>query len=277
MTKEEKIKNRKEKNLERLKNFCLMDDDFMTVCFENNIKGVELVLRIILEDSDLIVTEVKTQYFMKNLQKRSLRLDIFATNSSGKKFNIEIQRKDGGAGFKRARYHSSLIDAKVLEPGENFENLLETYVIFITEHDVLGGNKAVYHVERTIRETGSLFGDGSHILYVNGAYRDGTPIGKLMHDFACIDPDHMNYKLLADRVRYFKRTEKGVRSMCKIMEDFGREVAEEVTKQVTKQVTEQKILEHIKMLIKNLNLTLEEAMDALNIPSEDRAYYRSQI
>ena len=136
MTKEERLKNRQKENLERLKNFCLMDDDFMTVCFENNIKGVELVLRIILEEPDLIVTEVKTQYFMKNLQKRSLRLDIFATNSNGKKFNIEIQRKDGGAGFKRARYHSSLIDAKVLNPGEDFGNLPETYVIFITENDI---------------------------------------------------------------------------------------------------------------------------------------------
>ena len=263
--------------MRRIEQFRLLDDDFFTKCFEEAPECTQLLLHVILDRADLQVEEVKVQYNIKNLQGRSVRLDVFAVDDAGKRYNIEIQRSDRGAGAKRARYNSSLLDSNILLSGEDTEELPESYVIFITEHDVLGGNKAVYHVERTIRETGSLFGDGSHILYVNGAYRDGTPIGKLMHDFSCIDPDHMNYKLLADRVRYFKRTEKGVQSMCKIMEDFGREVAEEVTKQVTKQVTEQKILEHIKMLIKNLNLTLEEAMDALNIPSEDRAYYRSQI
>lgn len=270
-------KRKQEDYLRRIERFRLLDDDFFTKCFEEAPECTQLLLHVILDRADLQVEEVKVQYNIKNLQGRSVRLDVFAVDDAGKRYNIEIQRSDRGAGAKRARYNSSLLDSNILFSGEDTEELPESYVIFITEHDVLGGNKAVYHVERTIRETGSLFGDGSHILYVNGAYRDGTPIGKLMHDFACIDPDHMNYKLLADRVRYFKRTEKGVRSMCKIMEDFGREVAEEVTKQVTKQVTEQKILEHIKMLIKNLNLTLEEAMDALNIPSEDRAYYRSQI
>lgn len=270
-------KRKQEDYMRRIEQFRLLDDDFFTKCFEEAPECTQLLLHVILDRADLQVEEVKVQYNIKNLQGRSVRLDVFAVDDAGKRYNIEIQRSDRGAGAKRARYNSSLLDSNILLSGEDTEELPESYVIFITEHDVLGGNKAVYHVERTIRETGSLFGDGSHILYVNGAYRDGTPIGKLMHDFSCIDPDHMNYKLLADRVRYFKRTEKGVRSMCKIMEDFGREVAEEVTKQVTKQVTEQKILEHIKMLIKNLNLTLEEAMDALNIPSEDRAYYRSQI
>ena len=30
-----------------------------------------------------------------------------------------------------------------------------------------------------------------------------------MHDFFCTDPDDMNYKELADKVRYFKEDEKG--------------------------------------------------------------------
>ena len=40
-----------------------------------------------------------------------------------------------------------------------------------------------------------------------------------MHDFFCTDPDDMHYKELADKVRYFKKDEKGVASMCKVMED----------------------------------------------------------
>ena len=47
-----------------------------------------------------------------------------------------------------------------------------------------------------------------------------TELGKLMHDFFCTDPDDMHYKELADKVRYFKEDEKGVATMCKVMEDM---------------------------------------------------------
>jgi hypothetical protein len=100
-------------------------------------------------------------------------------------------------------------------------------VIFITENDVLGASCALYHIERTIKEMQHLeFGDGAHILYVNGSYQnDADPIGRLMHDFRCTDPNDMYYQTLADRARYFKESEGGQETMCKIMEDMRNETA----------------------------------------------------
>jgi len=63
---------------------------------------------------------------------------------------VEIQRSDYGAGVKRARYNSSQIDANVTEPGEQYEALNESYVIFITENDVLGKGLPIYHIERMV-------------------------------------------------------------------------------------------------------------------------------
>ena len=91
-------------------------------------------------------------------------------------YNIEIQRDDKGASVKRARYNSSLIDANITEPGEQYEKLNETYVIFITEHDVLKGGRPIYRIERTVQETGESFGDGTHILYVNAQMKDDTAL-----------------------------------------------------------------------------------------------------
>ena len=212
-------------DLQRLRGFRLMDDDFMSKCFEENIECTELVLHIVLGRDDLKVKKVETQHFMKNLQGRLIILDIYATDETGKRYNVEIQRADRGAGAKRARYHSSLIDANVTEPGDKLENLVETYVIFITENDVLGKGKPLYHIDRVIKETGENFGDEAHILYVNGAYRDESPIGILMHDFSCTDAKDMKYRTLAERVRYFKEDEKGVAAMCKAMEDMRNEAA----------------------------------------------------
>ena len=144
--------------------------------------------------------------------------------------NIEIQRDDKGAGVKRARYNSSLIDANVTEPGEQYQNLNETYVVFITENDVLGENIPIYHVDRIVRETGKMFNDQSHIIYVNSQIKDETALGKLMHDFTCTNAKDMYYEVLADRVHYFKEDEKGVAIMCKAMEDMRNEAAREAEK-----------------------------------------------
>lgn len=209
-----------EENLQRIKNFCLMDDDFMTKCFEDSPECTELVLHIVMDKPDLKVQEIKVQHVIKNLQGRSVRLDIFATDKAGKKYNIEIQRSDQGAGRKRARFNSSLMDANILLAGDDTEKLPETYVIFITERDVIGRNEPIYHIERMISETGESFGDDSHILYVNGAYKDESPLGLLMKDFFCTNPEDMHYKVLADRTRYFKEEKEGVTAMCKAIEEM---------------------------------------------------------
>ena len=73
----------------------------------------------------------------------------------------------------------------------------------------MGAIEPIYHIDRIIKETGKPFNDEAHIIYVNGAYRDESPLGLLMHDFACINPEDMHYKILADKTRYFKENEKG--------------------------------------------------------------------
>ena len=71
------------------------------------------------------------------------------------------------------------------------------------------------------------FEDRSHILYVNGTYRDSTDIGKLMHDFSCSNPSDMYYKVLAERASFLKEKEEGVTEMCKIMDEMMKEAAKE--------------------------------------------------
>ena len=216
-----------QQDLERLKSLRYMDDDFMSVCLADNFEGVELILRIVLGREDIKVKSVRTREPLRNLQGRSAVLDVHAIDSTDKEFDVEIQRKDAGAGAKRARHNSSLLDAHILKTGDDTEDIPDSYVIFITENDVMKGNQSIYPVERyvTIGENKVLFGDGSHIIYVNGKYRGNDEIGKLMHDFSCTNPDDMNYETLAKKARYFKQDEKGVAAMCKIMEDMRNEAA----------------------------------------------------
>lgn len=215
-----------QEDLQRLRGFRLLDDDFMTKVFED-ISCAELLLRIILNDEGIRVLEAHSQRGIKNLQGRSVKLDILAVDSHNRVFNVELQRSDRGAGAKRARYNSALIDANVTEPGDQYEDLNETFVIFITENDVMKAGLPIYHIDRVVRETGKLFEDEEHIIYVNSQIKDETKLGRLMHDFSCTDAKDMYNKVLADRVRYFKEDERGVEIMCREMEIMRNQAHEE--------------------------------------------------
>ena len=211
-----------EEYLHRIQNLRLIDDNFMTKVFEDK-ECSEFLLQVILDRDDLTIREVHSQYGLNNIQGRSARLDILAVDEQNKAYNIEIQRNDRGAEVRRARYNSGLMDANITEPGDRYDQLYETYVIFITENDILKAGLPIYHIERTIQETGMPFGDGAHIIYVNSQIKDDTKLGRLMQDFTCTNPDDMNYPVLAQRVRYFKEDTKGVATMCRAFEEVREE------------------------------------------------------
>lgn len=223
-TKEEKH----QEDLQRLRGFRPIDDDFMRCLFKDNIPLAEFVLRIITGKPDLVITDCQTQKDMKRLAgARSICLDAYGTDSTGKKYDLEIQRQDKGADPHRARYHSSVMDVENLDAGQEFSELPETYTIFIIEKDFYGKGVPVYPVERINTATGESFDDGEHILYVNGEYRGDSDLGKLMYDFNCTNADDMNFELIAERTRYLKENPKGVNEMCKVIEDMRREEREE--------------------------------------------------
>lgn len=251
-------------DLEKIKSLRFIDDDFMTISFDNFIEGAELVIKTILNRKDLRVTSVETQIIMLSLNNRSIKLDILAVDEDNKLYNIEIQRSDKGADVKRARFHSSIIDTKYLDKSEDFNKLPENYVIFITENDVMDENEPIYFIDRVVINSKGqklkLFNDGEHIIYVNGSYQDETTdIGKLMHDFFCENPDDMNYEVLADKARYYKENEEGVNTMCKVFEDIRNEAKKEYAKETARGMLADNKLS-IEEIAKYSRLTVDEVL-----------------
>lgn len=250
-----------QKDLQRLRGLRPIDDDFMRCLFKDNIPLVELVLRIIMNKQDLIITDCETQKDIKRLAgARSVCLDAYGTDSIGKRYNIEVQRRDKGADPHRARYHSSVLDIENLHSGQGFKELPDTYTIFILEKDFYGRGEPVYPIERINLVTGNSFEDGEHILYVNGEYRGESEIGKLMYDFNCTQADAMNFELMAERTRYLKEDPKGVQEMCKVMEDMRNESLKEVAKRMLsdEMLTLEKIAEYVGLSLEEVKKLKEE-------------------
>ena len=209
--------------IKTIKEFCLMDDVFFSAVFDDDVELTELLLRVILENDKIKVTSSKAQYGIKNIGGHSAILDVFAQDEYGNCFNVEVQRVNKGDLLKRARYYVGLIDAKMFQAGADYKQLQDTYVIFITEHDVFGYELPIYHTKRIIAENSVSIEDGSHIIYVNADKQDTeTALGRLMHDFFCKDAVLMLNHKLAAKIGYFKE-EGGVSKMCELMQKLADE------------------------------------------------------
>ena len=268
--------------MERIKNLRLIDDELMTIVFNGDKEATELLIRILLNRNDLRVTKSMTQEQKHNLFGRSVKLDIVAEDIFRTEYNIEIQRADKGAGAKRIRYHQAMIDSHTLKKQEDFETLPNLYIIFILEHDMFGRNEPIYSVTKTLNikdEDGNnlLFDDGCNIMYINGEYRGDDALGKLMHDFTTPNADEMIYDRLADKVRFYKHDETGVRMASKIVEEYGDERAAEALKQGIQQGEQQKAIEAAILLIKEYHETPEVAAQKMNAPLEKVMELMEQI
>lgn len=246
--------------LKAIAELSLLDDNLMTLVFDRNIEATELLLKVILQRNDLKVLEVVGQREYKNPMSggRSITIDIYAVDGNGKVYDVEVQHAPEGADPHRARFYSSMVDTKMLKAGQKFKEIHDSYVIFITASDVMGAGRALYHVNRVIEETGTYFGDGSHIIYVNGSYKDDNdPVGRLMHDFRCLSSADMFYPVLAREVEYFKETEGGREVVCQIFEDLAE-----------KWVIEEK-KESARRMIASGKLTEEEIAEYAGLPVEE--------
>ena len=252
----------------------LMDDDFMRIVFKDE-DVVRQFLEIILERKVDII-ECHAQYDINNILGRAISIDVLVKDGDDY-INIEVQRDTKGAHPKRARFHGSLIDANTSFPNEQWDKLPNVIIIFITETDVLGYGLPIYHSHCRIDENNQVFEEGREIIYVNASIQEDTALGRLMHDMFCTDSSEMHYEFLRKRVSYYKENEGGKQEMCEIWEEIrrkglleGEAIGEARGKTIGRQ---QGLIESIKKLIAKNGYTLEEALDFLDIPKEERSTY----
>lgn len=251
MTKDETLLEHMERYKETIKNLTVMSDILARNVFKDR-KACEYVLRIIMDDEELTVLDNEVQMDFKNMHGRSTVLDCVAKNGNGQIFNVEIQQDNEGAHPKRARYHLGMLDGNVLDPGEFFDKLPETYVIFVTQNDTLGYGLPIAHIDRMIKENGKAFGDEAHFIYVDSSKDDGGKLGKLMHDFRVKEAKDMQAGALQDRVRELKETEKGVEHMCREMEELCDEARMDEKKETARN-------------LENMGMPIEQIAQALRV------------
>ena len=229
-----------------IRSLCMMNNRFMNFMLDDNKEAAQVFLRVILGDDKIKVRNVRIQSFIQNIYGHSSQLDILAQDSKGRYFNVEVQRSDEGAPARRARFYSSILDTHFLQPSKLYEELPDTYVIFITENDVLHDNLPLYNIRRRIDENAKCFEDGSHIIYVNSQRRDDTALGKLMQDLYCTEPKNLHYQEFAERMEFLKYSKEGEEKMTDVIEEYAARKAEALAKEAAREAVKEAVKEATK-------------------------------
>lgn len=262
----------REETIAQIKKLRLIDDMLMTKAFDGCNECSQVLLQVILNNATLKVERTKTQYSLDSIEGDSVRLDIYAVDAEGKHYDVEIQRVNKDASAKRARYHSAMMDSYALPKGKKYNDLVDTYVIFITEKDVWGEGLPSYSVERCFMHSGNQIHDGAHILYINGEIQDGTALGRLVSDMFCESPEDMYYKELAERVSYLKDEKGGIHTMCEFSEALINQGREQGLEQGREEGIEQGKLKKSIEIAKNLlsmHTPIEVVVNATQLPQSE--------
>lgn len=215
------MKQTAQEKFETVQEFRPIDDVFFEVLVRNKAVCQE-ILRVILEDNKLSVENVITQSSEKNIYGRSVRLDALCTLGDGTKCNIEVQRSNNDNHLKRARFNAASITVKESNTGDTFDDVIELYIVYISEFDFLKGGKTIYHVDKVIRETNEVIDDGLHEVFVNTVIDDGTDIAELMACFMEKEVNNPKFPALSSEVTRLKATEGGARAVCEVMEKYNK-------------------------------------------------------
>ena len=185
----------------------------------------EELLQIILNKKDLNLVRVSPQKSLRNIEGKSVVLDVMCEDSENTYYNIEVQKTDNDNHQKRVRYNGSNIDTYVSEKGIRYEDLPDVYIIYISEFDTFNKGKTMYHINRCIEETDDEVDNGYNEIYVNAKIDDGSEVAELMKIFISADiPYNEKFPKICNSIRALKE-EKRSDNMCKIVEEYAKEYA----------------------------------------------------
>lgn len=207
-------------------------DDILFQKMAEDKEFCEEMISTILEQKVKVI-EVVQQNSIKNLQGRSVVLDVLCQLEDGRYCNVEVHKRDDDNHVKRVRYNTSCITANITEPGSRFENVPNVIGIFISKFDVFEGGKTVYHIERVIRETDKYQDNGLQEIYVNTKIDDGTDISELMKIFTNQELyDFKKFPKISARKKQFLRDERGEERMCELVDNYLKEIQTETIRKL---------------------------------------------
>ncbi|MDD7125608.1 Rpn family recombination-promoting nuclease/putative transposase [Treponema porcinum] len=153
--------------------FCRVMSENLDLCKD----FLEMLLNIQIERLELSETEKTIDV---DFLSKGVRFDVYVKDGTGRCFDIEMQTTDRRNLPKRARYYQGILDISNLNQGFDYEELHESYIIFLCLDDVFRKGLPIYTFRNVCAEDGKTpLNDGTIKVFCNARKYDKMPTERL--------------------------------------------------------------------------------------------------
>ena len=198
-------------------------DNFIFGAVMQNPQKCKALLECILK---IKIREIRYPELEKTIKKtywsKGIRLDVYVEDEENTIYNIEMQATNKKELPKRMRYYQGMIDLNVIDKGQDYSRLKQSYVIFICDYDEFGIGRHIYTFENVCKEYPQLtLKDGTIKIVLNtkGTADDvSEDIKELLHFFGGDEPKSNLTRMLDEEVKSVKSSEKWRRDFMLLWE-----------------------------------------------------------
>ncbi len=152
-----------------------LQDDFMFCKVMQNPDLCKKLIEMILTDTIGKIAYISIQHNINTYeQAKSVRFDVLVQTEDGKFYDVEMQVSNEKNISKRMRFYQAAIDISFLDKGNFYNDLNESFIIFICLFDVLRKNRSIYTFENICLEDKNIsLQDGTKKVIINAeAFKD---------------------------------------------------------------------------------------------------------
>ena len=266
------MKKETEEKLKRLieNSIPLKNDIFMI--FASSIKFCEEFLRTILKDEKLIVLENNIQKILPSAFNKNVVLDMLCKLKDGRIVNVEIQLAKEICHAKRILTYASKIRVNDFGKGENYNEVSDIIIIYLTLEDIFKKGNTVYEVKMDVvsdtNETVEEWAAGLKVYYVNTEGLTNKTINeylKLLTDKTTLSNKYVETSRIKESLYNQKGDITMSKEMATILDEVRNEAKEEWMQKGIQQGIQQGEIDTFIRIYKNGLFKADEAARLLNI------------
>ena len=151
-------------------------DDFMFCKTMQNPRLCKRLIEMILSDKIGKIAYISVQHNISTYeQAKSVRFDVLVQAENSKLYDVEMQVSNERNIPKRMRFYQAAIDISFLDKGNSYNNLNDSFIIFICLFDAIGKNRPIYTFENfCIEDKNTSLQDGTRKVIINAEAFNNT-------------------------------------------------------------------------------------------------------
>ena len=208
---------------------------------------------------------------------KGVRFDVYSEDDQNVVYDCEMQTSSNDNLPKRTRYYQGMIDLNLIERGADYSKLKKSYIIFICPFDIFKQGLHKYTFRNYCKELPQLLLDDESTKIFLCAGGDADDVSSEMKEFLdwMVNRKKGESKFVKSLDEALQKARNHEEWRLEYMTLLMRD--DKMREEGRAEGRIESIIDSIRNIRDSLGLSVEEAMDALKIPENERKYYISKL